>query len=150
MFQAPAFISCVLDSLCLFLYFQETWIFEESLDISAFRVFDLFGSDLQLIILAGKFFYRNYSTYFRFSKNVLGLRIFFFVPYIWLFQQDRRLYFAMIPYCWHIINILIISLKASYDLYERSWSMVEWLLLLASVLSVFCQVLEKQNNHDHI
>ena len=54
MFQFPAFISCSLDFLAVFLYFKETWLFEEgSIPVGVDHTNPL-GIDLLIVVFAGK------------------------------------------------------------------------------------------------
>eukprot|EP01041_Mallomonas_annulata_P003057 gene3057-5990_t len=122
MFRLPAFISCAIDFISVFLYFNDTWLFVDTFDTNLVDKNNPFNIDLLIIIFA-------------------GLRIILFLPYMWQFQQDRRLHFASFAYLWHVINVCVITFKAVCDIYANEWALSEWLLLLGSTISVLSQII---------
>jgi hypothetical protein len=140
MFEFPAGISFTVDSLIVFLYFNSQWLYSsEEKSPSQLSMEDLnpLNSIFLFILLAGCLSLNSiYDIY------VLGLRIFLFLPYIWLYYHDRRLVLAQAPYFWHTLNFTLLIIKSCWEISHQTWDLFLWYILLGSTISVFCQVID--------
>jgi hypothetical protein len=135
MFEAPAIISFICDAFTIVVYFNSPSLFGEThhksiLDINPLR------SVFTLVIAAG---IHSLSSFTPFTY-VEGLRMVLFLPYVWRYQHDRHLQVAQVPYFWVGLNVVLIALKAIWELSRTSWQAFLWVMLLGSTISVICQV----------
>lgn len=80
------------------------------------------------------------AVIFYYSNFISGLRIIFFLPYIWQFQRDGRLKFPSVPYIWHLLNTVIIAIKAIDNFVDDNQDSYQWFFLLFSSASILFQV----------
>lgn len=121
MFEAPSFLSFLIDTLIVVLYFNSPWIFGDDVHSNSFSLNPL-SSVLIYSILA-------------------GLRIALFVPFVWEYVHDRHLVFAFVPYLWHSLNAALLVLRAIYELVMHHFNVFIWSILIGSLVSVVSQLI---------
>jgi hypothetical protein len=69
-----------------------------------------------------------------------GLRIVFFLPYIWQYRNDKRMLHPTLPLLWQLANLCVIAAKTVNYIYQHENSSAQWSLVALSAVSVVCQV----------
>lgn len=70
----------------------------------------------------------------------IGLRIILFLPCLWIYSQDRKLVHMFLPYTWLFVNGIICIVKLAYLINYKYAQELEWMIDIASFVSVMCQV----------
>ena len=69
-----------------------------------------------------------------------GLRVVFFLPYIWQYRNDKRMLHPTLPLLWQLANLCVIAAKTVNYIYQHESSSAQWSLVALSAVSVLCQV----------